>query len=73
MHMAIARGLRFRTSLMKRWVSTAWSGVARDKATAYSYTLKGRKTAPLTDFDPFSAPAMHYPRTRDTVCCSTWG
>ena len=36
-------------------------GVARDKATAYSYTLTGRKTAPLTDFDPFSAPAMHDP------------
>ena len=55
-----ARGLRFRTSLMKVGVD-GLLGVARDKATAYSYTLTGRKTAPATDFDPFSAHAMHDP------------
>ncbi len=37
--MAIARGLRFRTSLMKVGVD-GLVGVARDKATAYSYTLR---------------------------------
>lgn len=36
-------------------------GVARDKATSYGYTLTGRKTAPATDFDPFSAQTMRDP------------
>ena len=58
--MAFARRLRFRTSLMKVGVD-GLSGVARDKAAAYSYTVTGRKTAPVTDFDPFSAQTMHDP------------
>lgn len=37
------------------------AGVARDKATAYGYTLTGRKTAPVTDFDPFAAETMRDP------------
>jgi cytochrome P450 len=36
-------------------------GVARDKATSYGYTLTGRKTAPATDFDPFSVQTMRDP------------
>jgi cytochrome P450 len=36
-------------------------GVARDKATSYGYTLTGRKTAPVTDFDPFSPETMRDP------------
>lgn len=37
------------------------AGVARDKAAAYRYSMTGRKTAPLTDFDPFAAETMHDP------------
>ena len=58
--MTFARRLRFRTSLMKVGVD-GMVGVARDKAAAYGYTLTGRKTAPATDFDPFSAQTMHDP------------
>jgi cytochrome P450 len=36
-------------------------GVARDKATSYGYALTGRKTAPVTDFDPFSPETMRDP------------
>ena len=55
--MTLARRLRFRASLMKVGVDGAL-GVARDKATSYGYSLTGRKTAPATDFDPFSAEVM---------------
>ena len=58
--MTLARRLRFRASLMKVGVDGVL-GVARDKATSYGYTLTGRKTAPATDFDPFSAQTMHDP------------
>ena len=58
--MTLARRLRFRASLMKVGVDGAL-GVARDKATSYGYSLTGRKTAPATDFDPFSAEVMHDP------------
>jgi len=58
--MSLARRLRFRASLMKVGVD-GMVGVARDKATSYGYTLAGRKTAPATDFDPFSAQTMHDP------------
>jgi cytochrome P450 len=56
----LARRLRFRTSLMKLGVD-GLIGVARDKATSYGYTVTGRKTAPLTDFDPFSPQTMRDP------------
>ena len=59
-HMTLARRLRFRASLMKVGVDGI-VGVARDKATSYGYTLTGRKTAPATDFDPFSAQTMRDP------------
>jgi cytochrome P450 len=36
-------------------------GVARDKGTSYGYTLTGRRTAPATDFDPFSPETMRDP------------
>jgi cytochrome P450 len=58
--MSLARRLRFRASLMKVGVDGA-VGVARDKATSYGYTLTGRKTAPATDFDPFSAQTRRDP------------
>ncbi|MGH3563408.1 MAG: cytochrome P450 [Mycobacterium sp.] len=58
--MTLARRLRFRTSLMKLGVD-GLIGVARDKATAYGYALTGRKTAPRTDFDPFSPQTMRDP------------
>ena len=58
--MTLARRLRFRASLMKVGVDGAL-GVARDKATSYGYSLTGRKTAPATGFDPFSAEIMHDP------------
>jgi beta-dihydromenaquinone-9 omega-hydroxylase len=58
--MTLARRLRFRASLMKVGVD-GMVGVARDKATSYGYTLTGRKTAPATDFDPFSAETMRDP------------
>ena len=58
--MTFARRLRFRASLMKVGVD-GLAGVARDKAAAYGSTLTGRKTAPATDFDPFSAQTMRDP------------
>jgi beta-dihydromenaquinone-9 omega-hydroxylase len=58
--MSLARRLRFRASLMKVGVD-GLVGVARDKATSYGYTLTGRKTAPVTDFDPFSPETMRDP------------
>src|SRR5947209_18492200 len=58
--MTLTRRLRFPASLMKVGVDGAL-GVARDKATTYRYSLTGRKTAPVTDFDPFSAEVMHDP------------
>ncbi|MGB8795451.1 MAG: cytochrome P450, partial [Mycobacterium sp.] len=58
--MTLARRFRFRASLMKVGVDGV-VGVARDKATSYGYTLTGRKTAPATDFDPFSAQTMRDP------------
>jgi beta-dihydromenaquinone-9 omega-hydroxylase len=58
--MTMARRLRFRAHLMKVGVDGAVS-VARDKATSYGYSLTGRKTAPATDFDPFSSQVMHDP------------
>ncbi|MGB6209866.1 cytochrome P450 [Mycobacterium sp.] len=66
--MSLARMLRFRASLMKVGVD-GLVGVARDKATSYGYTLTGRKTAPATDFDPFSRKTMRdpYPGYRDLL------
>lgn len=58
--MPIARTLRFRASLLKIGLH-ALGGVARDRADAYGYRLTGRQTAPVTDFDPFSAEAMRDP------------
>jgi cytochrome P450 len=58
--MSLARRLRFRASLMKVGVD-GLVGVARDKATSYGYALTGRKTAPVTDFDPFSPETMRDP------------
>ena len=65
--MAFAGRLRFRARLMKVGVDGV-TGVTRDKATAYGYTLTGKKTAPVTDFDPFAAETMQIP-IRDTVAC----
>ena len=59
-HMTFARRLRFRASLLKIGVD-GFVGVARDRAAAYGSTLTGRKTAPHTDFDPFSAQSMRDP------------
>ncbi len=58
--MTLARRLRFRASLRKVAVD-GMVGVARDKAISHGYTLTGRKTAPATDFDPFSAETMRDP------------
>jgi cytochrome P450 len=58
--MALARSLRFRAGLLKIGVN-GLVGVARDRAAAYTFSLTGRKTAPVTDFDPFSAEAMRDP------------
>ena len=58
--MSLARRLRFRASLMKVGVD-GLVGVARDKGTSYGYTLTGRRTAPATDFDPFSPETMRDP------------
>ena len=58
--MAFAGRLRFRARLMKVGVDGV-TGVTRDKATAYGYALTGKKTAPVTDFDPFAAETMHDP------------
>ncbi len=58
--MTFARRLRFRASLMKIGVD-GLTGVARDRAAAYGSALTGRKTAPLTDFDPFSTQMMRDP------------
>jgi beta-dihydromenaquinone-9 omega-hydroxylase len=58
--MVLGRRLRFRASLMKVGID-GMVGVARDKATSYGYTLTGRKTAPATDFDPFSAQTTRDP------------
>jgi cytochrome P450 len=57
---AFSRRLRFRASLLKIGAD-GLAGVARDRAAAYGYTVTGRRTAPRTDFDPFSAQAMHDP------------
>lgn len=58
--MTVARRLRFRASLMKIGVD-GLVGVARDRASAYRFALTGKKTAPLTDFDPFSPEMMRDP------------
>lgn len=58
--MTFAHRLRFRAGLLKIGVD-GLAGVARDRAAAYGSTLTGRKTAPLTDFDPFSAQTMRDP------------
>ena len=58
--MTFARRLRFRASLMRVGFDGTL-GVARDKVTSYGYTLTGRKTAPATDFDPFSPQTMRDP------------
>jgi cytochrome P450 len=54
--MTFLHRLRFRASLLKIGVD-GLAGVARDKASA----LTGNKTAPLSDFDPFSAQTMRDP------------
>jgi beta-dihydromenaquinone-9 omega-hydroxylase len=58
--MSFARRLRFRASLLKIGTD-GLAGVVRDRAAAYGSILTGRKTAPLTDFDPFSAEMMRDP------------
>lgn len=58
--MSFGRTLRFRARLT-RIGADGLAGVARDKATAFGYTLTGRKTAPDTDFDPFAAETMRDP------------
>jgi len=58
--MSFSRRLRFRASLLKIGAD-GLAGVVRDRATAYGSVLAGRKTAPLTDFDPFSAETMRDP------------
>jgi beta-dihydromenaquinone-9 omega-hydroxylase len=58
--MTLARRLRFRASLVKIGVD-GLVGVTRDRAAAYGFTLTRRKTAPLTDFDPFSPQMMRDP------------
>ena len=58
--MSFARRLRFRASLMKIGFD-GFAGVVRDRAAAYGSTRTERKTAPPTDFDPFSAEMMHDP------------
>ncbi|CAJ1504553.1 cytochrome P450 [[Mycobacterium] holstebronense] len=59
-HNDVLRRLRFRASLLKIGAE-GMLGVARDRATAYRYTLTGRETAPLTEFDPFATETMHDP------------
>ena len=58
--MAFARRLRFRASLLKIGVD-GLAGVGRDRAAAYSSLLTGRKTAPLTDIDPFARETRRDP------------
>jgi beta-dihydromenaquinone-9 omega-hydroxylase len=58
--MTLARRLRFRAGLMKIGVD-GLAGVTRDRAAAYRFALTGKKTAPLTDFDPFSHEMMRDP------------
>jgi len=58
--MSFAGRLRFRASLMKIGFD-GFAGVVRDRAAAYGSTFTGSKTAPLTDFDPFSADVMRDP------------
>ena len=58
--MTFARRLRFRASLMKIGVD-GLAGVARDRAAALRSAVTGRETAPLTDFDPFSAEVKRDP------------
>ncbi|MBS9535253.1 cytochrome P450 [Mycobacterium sp. M1] len=58
--MELTRKLRFRASLLKIGADGMF-GVARDRATAYRYILTGRKTAPVTDFDPFAPETMRDP------------
>jgi cytochrome P450 len=58
--MTFARRLRFRASLMKIGAD-GLTGLLRDRAAAYSSRLSGRETAPLTDFDPFSAQTKRDP------------
>ena len=58
--MTLTRRLRFRASLMKIGVD-GLVGVSRDRAAAYGFTLTRKKTAPLTDFDPFSRAMMRDP------------
>lgn len=58
--MTLARRLRFRASLLKIGID-GLAGVTRDRAAAYRLTLTGKKTAPLTGFDPFSKPMMRDP------------
>ena len=60
MSMKMADRLRFRASLMKIGVD-AVSGVVRDRSTAYLSAVTGRKTAPITDFDPFSLESRRDP------------
>ena len=58
--MTLARRLRFRAGLMKIGVDGV-VGVTRDRAAAYGFTERRNKTAPLTDFDPFSQEMMRDP------------
>jgi cytochrome P450 len=56
----MAHRLRFQAGLMKIGVD-GLAGVVRDRTAAYGSVLTGRKTAPLTDFDPFSTRTQHDP------------
>src|ERR1700753_1005556 len=58
--MTLASRLRFRAGLMKIGAE-GLTGVTRDRAAAYRFALTGKKTAPLTDFDPFSHEMMRDP------------
>lgn len=58
--MTFARRLRFRARLLRIGVD-GLAGVGRDRAAALGSALTGRKTAPLTDFDPFAAQTKRDP------------
>ncbi|WP_199253307.1 cytochrome P450 [Mycolicibacterium mengxianglii] len=58
--MKLADWLRFRGSLMKIGLDGV-TGVVRDRTAAYSSLVSGRKTAPLTSFDPFAPETRRDP------------
>ena len=58
--MDLTSRLRFRGSLMKIGID-GLTGVVGDRAAAYASRLSGRKTASLTDFDPFAEETKRDP------------